>query len=283
MRIGYNTNGFAHHELDDALNLLAALGYESVALTLDHYVLNPFASTFTFEMTRVSDLLARLGLRSVVETGTRYLLNPVVKHEPTLMTKDPEQRARRVDFLCRAIDTAACLESDCVSIWSGALHDPATEDEAFDRLLPNLVRVLDYAALHQVVVGFEPEPGMFIDTMTRFSELQARLGRDDLWLTLDVGHLHCQGEVPVYDVVRRWGERIVNVHIEDMRAGRHEHLPFGEGEMDFPPIIAALQEIGYQGGVHVELSRHSHDAPIAAKRALAFLRTLIPLRQPSAE
>ena len=42
---------------------------------------------------------------------------------------------------------------------------------------------------------------------------------------------------------------------------------FGEGEMDFPPIIAALAEIGYDGGVHVELSRHSHDGPDAAAQA----------------
>ncbi len=275
MRIGYNTNGFAHHDLDDALQLLAALGYESVALSIDHHVLNPFAAAFTFEMTRLSDLLASLGLRNVIETGARYLLNPVVKHEPTLVTRDAQERGRRVDFLCRAIDTAACLESDCVSIWSGTLHDEPTEEEAFDRLLPSLTRVLDYAAQHQVRVGLEPEPGMFIDTMDRYAELQTRLGRSDLWLTLDVGHLQCQGETPIPAVVREWAPRIVNVHIEDMRAGRHEHLQFGEGEIDFPPIISALRESNYQGGLHVELSRHGHEAPLAAGRAIAYLRPLV--------
>jgi sugar phosphate isomerase/epimerase len=66
------------------------------------------------------------------------------------------------------------------------------------------------------------------------------------------------------------------VHLEDMRRGVHDHLMFGEGEIDFAPVFAALRDIGYGGGVHVELSRHSHDAVNTARRALAFLRTLSP-------
>src|SRR5205823_9451756 len=97
----------------------------------------------------------------------------------------------------------------------------------------------------------------------------------DLKLTLDVGHLHCLGETPIPDHIARWGSEIVNVHIEDMRAGVHEHLMFGEGEMDFPPIIEALRKIDYRGGLHVELSRHSHEGPTAAQRAYDFLAPLV--------
>ena len=50
---------------------------------------------------------------------------------------------------------------------------------------------------------------------------------------------------------------------------------FGEGEMDFPPLIAALADAGYDGGVHVELSRHSHDAPRVAQRAFDFLSPMM--------
>ena len=57
-----------------------------------------------------------------------------------------------------------------------------------------------------------------------------------------------------------------------MRRGVHDHLMFGEGEIEFGPVLASLDEIGYQGGVHVELSRHSHDAVDTARKALAFLR-----------
>ena len=94
-------------------------------------------------------------------------------------------------------------------------------------------------------------------------------------LTLDVGHVHCLEEGSIPDVIAEWHERIVNVHIEDMRRGVHEHLLFGEGEIDFPPIIAALRKVEYDGPVHVELSRHSHDAPRVAQRAFDFLSPML--------
>lgn len=272
MYFGYNTNGLAHHDPFDAVELLAEIGYRGVALTLDHGPLNPFAPSFHEALARMRRLLGRLQMRSVIETGSRYLLDPRRKHEPTLVSSDAAERQRRIDFYRRAIEAASELGSDCVSLWSGAVYDGAPSDVTFGRLLAGLLPVLDFADERGVVVGFEPEPGMFIRDMDGFDELRRRLDHPRLRLTLDIGHLHCQGELPIADYVRRYAAQLVNVHLEDMRRGVHEHLMFGEGEIDFPPVLAALAEIGYSGGVHVELSRHSHLGPQAARQAFEFLR-----------
>lgn len=275
MRIGYNTNGMAHHSLPAALRLLSSLGYQSVAITIDYATLNPYAADFERQLRETKELLEELNLRSVVETGARFLLDPAHKHEPTLVSAQADRRPQRIEFLCHAIDIAAALNSDCVSLWSGVMRDEATWEQAFERLVEGLQIVLDYAESRQVTIGFEPEPGMLIDTMDRFEQLLSAIVSPRLQLTLDIGHLHCQGEVPLADYIRRWGDRLVNVHIEDMRRGVHEHLKFGDGEIDFPPVIAALAEVGYTGGLHVELSRHSHEGPTAARHAYSFLRELI--------
>ena len=112
---------------------------------------------------------------------------------------------------------------------------------------------------------------MFIDTMDKFAELHARVNHPAFGLTIDVGHLVCNGELPVSKYLTEWKHVLWNVHIEDMRRGVHDHLMFGEGEVDFADVFAGLRAADYDGGVYVELSRHSHDAVNTARKAKAFL------------
>jgi sugar phosphate isomerase/epimerase len=275
MLLGYNTNGFAHHDPFAALEILAEIGYKSVALTLDHGPLDPFSPQWQHHLSRLKGELKRLGLHSTIETGARYLLDPRHKHEPTLVSPTEAERERRIDFLKRAVDAAAFLESDCVSLWSGVRRDDALDEAVLERLAESLRVVLRHATNSGVTLGFEPEPGMFIDTLKSFHRLLQWIDAPHLELTLDIGHLWCQGELPIADYIARWAQRIVNVHIEDMRAGVHEHLMFGEGEIRFAPIVDALAKFGYRGPLHVELSRHSHMAPEAARKAYDFLRPLV--------
>lgn len=272
MRFGYNTNGFPHHRLDQACEMIARLGYQSVAITLDYHALDPFEPDALAAARKFRRRLDHLGLKSVVETGARFLLDPWQKHEPTLMSAEPEGRQKRIAFLHRAIEMAAELESDAVSFWSGILREPLSDDAAFDRLEAGCAEVLQYAERLGMPLAFEPEPGMWIDTLDRYGELLRRLGHHPLFgLTIDVGHVHCLQEGPIPDLILAWSERLRNIHIEDMKKDVHEHLMFGEGEIDFPPVLAALERSGYAGGVHVELSRHGHMAPEAARTAIEFL------------
>ena len=211
---------------------------------------------------------------------------------------------RCLDFYRYAVDCAAALGSDCVSLWSGVLQAGIGARGGPARLVAGLQDTLDYAAARGVTIAFEPEPGMLVDSMESFAVLRSQLeGKGQapfvrstlravpangacplfpgvphghLGLTLDVGHLQCQGEVPLAQTIARWAPLTANVHLEDMRRGVHQHLMFGEGEIDFPPVLRAFAAAGYRGGIHVELSRHSHEGPTAARRAFEFLSGITP-------
>ena len=116
-RIGYATSGFANHRLEDAIDVIAGLGYRAITLTLDVHHLDPFAPDLAARTAAVRKRLEAADLGVVVECGARFLLDPWRKHRPGLI--DPD-RARREDFMRLAIGVAADLGADCVSFWSGA-------------------------------------------------------------------------------------------------------------------------------------------------------------------
>ncbi|MBA4066711.1 MAG: sugar phosphate isomerase/epimerase [Isosphaera sp.] len=271
MFLGYNTNGFAHHRLDDAVEILAELGYGGVAVTLDVHHLDPFAPDLAARVAALARQLARHRMRCAVETGARFLLDARRKHQPTLVSPTPEARAVRHDFLKRCADVAADLGADSLSFWSGTPTDNAPGGVHMVRLEDRVERLAEYATGRGVRLAFEPEPGMFVDTMGKFAELHAKVNHPAFGLTIDVGHLVCNGELPVGKVLTDWKHVLWNVHVEDMRAGVHDHLMFGEGEVDFADVFAGLRAADYAGGVYVELSRHSHDAVSTARKAKAFL------------
>jgi sugar phosphate isomerase/epimerase len=277
MRIGYGTNCLGDVDPLDAVPLLRDLGYASLAITLDRHVLDPFAAGLPAAIDRWRAALGAAGMGCVIETGARHLLDPRAKHEPTLVTADPAGRERRVEFIRRAIDVAAALGADCVSLWSGAVRDGADAGTVWRRLGAGLGPILDHAGGRGVRLGFEPEPGMFVDTLGRFGELLERTGRpDQLRLTVDVGHLECMGERPAAGALGPWVGRIVNVHVDDMLACRHEHLPLGTGDVDFPAVLDALAAVGYAGGLHVELPRQAHHWFQTARESAGFLSRLLP-------
>jgi len=277
LRFGYGTNGLADLRLDDALALLADLGYDGVGLTLDHMHLDPLAPLLAARTRRVAHRLQALGLQVTVETGARYVLDPRRKHGPTLLDAEPDDRARRIDLLLRAVQVAADLGAHAVHCFSGVLVPGTDEDTAWKRLAESLTPVLDAAAAAGVPLAVEPEPGHLLATLDDFDRLRRTLGDPDhLGLTLDIGHCQCLEPLPPADCVRRAAPWLKHVQIEDMRRGVHEHLPFGEGEIDFPPVLEALAEAGYQGLTVVELPRHSHAGPRYAADSLPFLRAAAP-------
>lgn len=269
--LSYNTNGFAHHRLDEALMLLGELGYRGVALTLDVHHLDPFAPDLERRAAEVRRTLEKCGLAPTIETGARFNLDFRRKHYPSLMVRDPMARRIRIDFILRSIDTAVLLGAPIVSVWSGHNFDAHGHDVALTMLTDGLRETLDYAAARNVKIAFEPEPGMFVETLDDYVRLRDRLNHPAFGLALDLGHLLVTGETPIADRVHRFAKDILIVAIEDMKRGVHDHLMFGDGDMDFPPIFQALRAIDYRGPLAVELSRHSSQAPEAARRAMHFL------------
>lgn len=277
IRLGYGTNGLTDLRLTDALALLADLGYDGVGLTLDHMHFDPLAADLPARTAALARRLDQLGLQITLETGARYVLDPRRKHGPTLLDADPDARAARLGLLTTAVQVAADLGAHAVHCFSGIRPQDTDPDTAWKRLGETLTPLLETARAAGVPLAVEPEPGHLLATLEDFHRLRTGLGDPDmLGLTLDIGHCQCLEPAPPADCVRAAAPWLRHVQIEDMRRGVHEHLPFGDGEIDFPPVLDALAEAGYRGLTVVELPRHSHAGPELARHSMEFLRPRLP-------
>ncbi len=270
MKLGYISNGFRDHRLADGFALLRDLGYEAVGLTLDvgHFEDVPPGAA---EVARLRTALG--GLHPVVETGARYVLDPRRKHRPTLLSADPDGRAKRVRYLADATDFAQEIGASVVSFWSGSRDPDTSVDDAWRNLLDGLSFLADHVESRGVALGFEPEPGMFIESLADFRELRRRFADPRLQMTLDLGHLECTETSPHDRWIHEFADILVNVHVDDIRGGVHDHLPLGDGDLDFPPIFEALRATDYQGACLIELGRHSHAFPTVAQRSIEAMRS----------
>jgi sugar phosphate isomerase/epimerase len=85
----------------------------------------------------------------------------------------------------------------------------------------------------------------------RFAE---QLGSDNLGIVLDIGHAHHTPRSEP-DEIATCGDLLLSLHVHDNHgpASGDEHLPPGYGTTDWPPILRALDSVGYTGPFLMEV------------------------------
>lgn len=120
-----------------------------------------------------------------------------------------------------------------------------------------------------VRVALENMPNMGPLTMGRTpEELMQLLGPFDIDVCFDIGHAHTMGAIDAFLPLKR---RFVNVHIHDNLGERDQHLPIGEGKIDFKKVLAGLS--GYQGRYVIE-ARSLQEAILSRDRLQALMSTI---------
>jgi sugar phosphate isomerase/epimerase len=134
-----------------------------------------------------------------------------------------------------------------------------------------LKEVLPLAEQCGVNLLVEPEPHLLIERPEEFEELLSGLSHPRLALNFDIGHFYCVGVDPA-DAVRRLGQHIRHVHLEDIAPTReHRHLVPGRGAVDLEAALGALADAGYRGWVTAELYPYESQAREVAEEAFKYL------------
>jgi sugar phosphate isomerase/epimerase len=87
-----------------------------------------------------------------------------------------------------------------------------------------------------------------LDAMVRFLD---DVNHPAVRANVDISHM-VLSKTPAPELSRLKG-RIAHVHISDCDGVKHGDLPPGRGVVDFPPYLAALKSVGFDGVVSIEL------------------------------
>lgn len=144
--------------------------------------------------------------------------------------------------------------------------------EEWARMVARTRELADVAERNNVILAEEFEPNFVVGSTEDLLSLFEAVDSPALAANLDLGHVFLCDRYPIA-AIHQVGRRIVHCHIENMAAGVHDHLLPQEGDMDLKVYLQALHDVGYTGGLSLDLYRHEYE--VVAGEAIAYLRGLL--------
>lgn len=248
----FRTSGWRLWPHAVCLEELRRIGFGAVELCLEHPDVAPRAMTAE-RCREVAGELGGLSVSALSFHGKRE--HPRLKAEYTHMLVDVGARLR-----------AAGVATDVLVI-CGGLRDYAG-------LVALLRDVCPRAQDAGFLLAVEPEPGTVVHGSADMRRLLDDVDHPALRVNLDVGHSFLTEPDVVADIAL-WGPLIAGVHVEGMPAGVHRHLVPGEGDLDLPAALRAIDRAGYTRPLTIDLFDIQDDPPGWSERAYLGLQAVI--------
>ena len=154
-----------------------------------------------------------------------------------------------------------------ILIFSNAVKRTGDHDE-WRRMIDRTRWLVKMAEDEGVILAQEFEPGFIVGSTADLLRLFDEIPSPNLTANFDLGHAFLCDPDPLA-AIRQVGQKIVHGHIENMTTGRHDHRIPQEGDMDLSLYLSTLVEVGFEGGLALDL--YQYDYAAVAPQAIAFL------------
>ena len=249
----------------------------------------------------VSAELKKNGLAIVAGTIFHDLLDPA--NQPAVL--------KAVDDICKLITDPAMPELPrhpgqkfptpymTVMDWGHDERDyaaghpdraPRLSEEEWSAFMENVSAVCERANQYGVRPVIHPHAGGYIEFSDEIEALVRDMPYETAGLCLDTGHLYYSGMDPAA-YLKKYADRLDYVHFKDVNADIYrevlqEHIrffdgcgkgamcPIGTGSLDYPEIIATLNDIGYSGYVTIEQERDPRNSDTSLRDVKASVEYL---------
>ena len=227
-----------HDSVPDACRIASEIGFDAIEL---------FApSADAIRALPLNELLKQHDLKlAAVGTGAG-----MVVHKLQLCDSDSSRRQQAEKFIRDIMSAGAEFGAPAIiGSMQGKWEDVVDQRTATGYLRDALQRLGEHAESLGTTLIYEPlnryETNM-ANTMAQGVELLKPLATKSVKLLADLFHMNIE-EVNIADALREAGDFIGHVHFVDSN-----RQAAGRGHMDYTPIAAALESIGYDGYASAE-------------------------------
>lgn len=237
--------------LEGRFRLAAEAGFDGIELQADETLV-------------VDD--ARLRALAELARGTVPVCSLMCGGARKLGSPDEAERRAALEHVRRAIGAAATLGTDTLLVIPAYVDAQVTYEQAWERGQAGLRALLPVAEEHGVCLAVENVWNRFLLSPLEMARFVDELGHPLVRSYLDVGNAVLMGYPEQW--IATLGSRIRRVHLKDFRravgtlAG---FVPLGDGDVDWPAVMAALRRVGYDGWLTSETDpvRHLPDGGVA--------------------
>jgi 4-hydroxyphenylpyruvate dioxygenase len=268
MRLGFS--GWAMRELpvDQQIAIVREAGYASMALVSGPGFGLDALTADAAERKRIRRLLDDAGLELSAVCGHASQVDP----DPAKVAANADRIRATVDL---AVDLAEPSGPPCVV--SMGYGTPATYEQDREVIAERFGELAQHAVSRGVVIALEPHVGQAFDQPEKIVRLMDRVNSPGYKLNLDNSHFECMGR-DLDEYIPMLIPYSVHTELKDQR-GRypnHEFMVPGEGDFDYARYLTAMNKVGYDGCVTIEISvmiqrRPGYDPAEVARRSFATL------------
>ncbi len=190
-----------------------------------------------------------------------------------LTDNDEEVRIKAKNCIKKTIEVAAWLGCDAILVVPGKVTPEVSYDVAYDRTVEALNELEAFAREKGVCIGVENVWNDFLLSPLEMRNLIDEINSPYVKAYLDVGNMIYSGFAQHW--VRILGERIKKVHIKDYSRSAHTFVSLLNGDVNYPEVVKALNEVGYTDYLTAEVGLLKGHPELGLKNVASCIEAIL--------
>ena len=170
---------------------------------------------------------------------------------PPFTNRDPKVVGKSIEAMKNALRCAKVMRADAVLLVPTRVTEDFSYQDAYKWSQEYVSRLIPTAEQMRVIVAVENVWNKFLLSPIEFARYLDELNSRWVKAYFDVGNVIIYGHA--HHWIRTLGKRLVKIHLKDFKRSGYQWKNLLDGDVNWPQVRKALDEVGYNGYMTAEL------------------------------